>query len=84
MRKKHESYTPQQIVEWLKENKFAVQSWIDGLAETLQYIALADSCGYEDEKKDAIFQVAGTREMLQKISLLIERSQDESKKVHSD
>ena len=46
---------------------------------------LQTSCGYdEDEKKDAIFQVAGTREMLQKISLLIERSQDESKKVHSD
>lgn len=84
MKNNQESYTPQQIVDWLQEKQLDVKAWIDGLAETLQYLALADSCGYEDEKKDAIFQVAGTREMLQKISLLIERSQDESKKVHSD
>ena len=80
MRKKHESYTPQQIVEWLKENKFAVQSWIDGLAETLQYIALSDDCGYDDERKDAIFQVAGARELLQNLHYMIERCERNEEK----
>lgn len=54
-------------LDWLFEDIHTINVWIEGLAETMQYIALADSCGYEDEKKDAIFQVAGTREMLQKI-----------------
>ena len=57
----------------LFEDKHIITIWIEGLAETLQYIALADSCGYEDEKKDAIFQVAGTREFLQKLRIMIDR-----------
>ena len=51
-------------LDWLLED---ISVWIEGLAETMQYLVLADSCGYEDEKKNAIFQVAGTREILQKI-----------------
>lgn len=70
---KNDNYTPQQVIDWLNENKELVNSWIDGLAETLQYLALADSCGYEDEKKDSIFQVAGSRELLQNLLFMIER-----------
>jgi len=60
-------------LDWLFEYIHTINVWIEGLAETMQYIALADSCGYEDEKKDAIFQVAGTREFLQKLRIMIDR-----------
>ena len=63
----------QQILDWLFERKQIFNVWIEGLAETMQYIALADSCGYEDEKKDAIFQVAGTREFLQQLKVMVDK-----------
>lgn len=63
----------QQVLDWLFERKQIFNVWIEGLAETMQYIALADSCGYEDEKKDAIFQVAGTREFLQQLKVMVDK-----------
>ena len=46
-------------------DKQTLQIWIDGLADVLQYLALTDSQGYNEERDRACFTVAGVREMLQ-------------------
>lgn len=72
---KKENYTPQQIADWLHENIFGIQSWIDGLAETLQHLTLCDDCGLEKDRKDAMLQVAGARQLLQELHQIAERMQ---------
>ena len=36
MKNNQESYTPQQIVDWLQEKQLDVKAWIDGLADKLR------------------------------------------------
>ena len=48
-----------------------LEIWIEGLADTLQYLTLTDNQGHDEECHQACFTVAGVRELLQ--TLLEER-----------
>lgn len=42
-----------------------LEIWIEGLADTLQYLTLTDNQGHDEECRQACFTVAGVRELLQ-------------------
>lgn len=46
-------------------DKQTLQIWIDGLADTLQYLTLTDNQGHDKECAQSCFTVAGVRELLQ-------------------
>lgn len=48
-------------------DKQTLQIWIDGLADTLQYLILTDSQGHEEECRNVCTTVAGVRELMQDI-----------------
>lgn len=56
-------------------DKQTLQIWIDGLADTLQYLTLTDNQGHDKECAQSCFTVAGVRELLQ--TLLEETNSDE-------
>lgn len=59
-----------------KEDLLAEQTleiWIEGLADTLQYLTLTDNQGHNEECRQSCFTVAGVREFLQ--TLLEERKE---------
>lgn len=72
-----ESYTPQEIADWLNERKIAIRLLIDGLANALQTLILVDDERYEEEKKEALSDVADAREKLQYLLIMTERSKEE-------
>ena len=74
MRNRQESYTPQQIADRLKQKQVAIKCLIDGLADSIQCIALIDDDRYTEEKNEAILRVAEARELLQELHIMTERS----------
>ena len=70
MKNIQDSYTPQQIADRLEKKQVAIKCLIDGLADSIQCIALVDDDRYIEEKNEAILRIAEARELFQELHIM--------------